>query len=295
VSKIRSLLNYRLKNIQVYFFIAPAVLFLVISSIVPLFMVLGTSFFSSEGTSSLFVGLDNYKEVIKDAVFLKALSNSMYFTFFSVIFHILIGLMLAIFLSKKIKGKNIFRGFLITPWLFSSVVASAIWILLYQNELGLINNVLNKLNLGFLVQNWLGNPKLALASVTITNIWQGYAFAFLMFLAALQNISEDIYEAAEIDGAGEWTKLWKITIPIIKPVILTVALLDGIWTYRFFDMVWIMTKGGPISSSEILPTLVYKTAFYSFDFNKAAAIGGIMVLIMLVPIVFYLKSYINSE
>jgi len=296
MGKIRLLLGSVVKKGSVYFYVGPAILYLIISCFVPLIDALRRSFFSSEGASSVFVGLTNYKEVIKDALFLKALGNSIYFTFLSVVFHILIGLVLAIFLSKKeIKGRNVFRSLQIIPWLFPSVVASVIWILLYQNEFGLINSVLLKLNLGFLVHSWLGEPKLVLTSVTIVNIWQGYAFAALMFLAAIQNVPQGIYEAADIDGAGEWAKIWKITIPIIKPVIFTVILLDTIWTFRFFDMVWVMTKGGPRNSSEILPTLVYKTAFYNFDFNKAAAVGGIMVLIMLVPIFLYLRVYRASE
>jgi len=118
------------------------------------------------------------------------------------------------------------------------------WVLLYQNDFGLINMSLNKLGLPFLINNWLGNPNTALYAVTLTNIWQGYPFATLMILAAIQNIDESIYEAAEVDGSSQWSVLTKITIPIIWPIILTVALLDFIWTFRYFDMVWIMTKGG---------------------------------------------------
>lgn len=285
----------RLRKYGWVFFISPAFIYLVLTSVYPLINALRMGFFRSAGGEETFIGLTYYIEVLKDKAFWGVLYNSFFFTFLSVIFHLIIGLIFAILLNRKIRGRDVYRSLQFIPWLFPAVVASSIWVLMYQPQYGLVNTFFNKIGLAFLSFNWLGDPKTALTAVTITNIWTWYPFFTLMILAALQNIPEELYEAARIDGGGDMAQFLHITLPLLKPVIMTTSLLDTIWTFRFFDMIWVMTKGGPVRASEILPTFVYKTAFFDFNFNKASAIGGIMVIIMLIFSVIYLRYYISTE
>ena len=272
----------------------PASIYLLMTCIYPLGSALLLGFYDTIGGKTVFVGLGNYIKAINDSALPGVLVNSLAFTAFSVLFHMLIGLGLALLLNVRGRRRNLWRALQLIPWLLPASVVSCIWLLIYQPQYGLLNTVLSKLRLPFLVRDWLGDPGTALASVTISNIWMGYPFFAVMILAALQNIPSDLYEAARIDGAGGWGVFWYITLPLLRPVILTTSLLDIIWTFRFFDLVWIMTKGGPIRATEIMPTYVYKTAFYNFNFHYAAALGGIMVLIMICLSIGYLRIYLSE-
>jgi len=253
------------------------------------------SFYREEAHESIFVGVHNYIKVLTDSVTWVALQNSLFFTGFTVLFHFLVGLLFAVVLSKRIRGRNLWRVLQFIPWLFPPAVAACIWILIYHPQYGLINGLLFRLDLGWLVRDWLGNPKSALAMVTIVNIWNWYPFFSLILLAGIESISPTLYEAAKIDGAGRWSRFFYITLPLLFPIIVTCSLLDAIWTFRFFDLVWIMTRGGPIRSTEIMATWVYKSAFYEFDFNLGAALGGIMFLISLAFCFVYIRFYYATE
>jgi len=280
---------------MVYVFILPMFTYMVVTCIYPLFDALKMSFYNVVKGRTILVGLDNYIEVLREQYFWPVLSNSFFFTGFTVLGHLLIGLGFALLLNKKIKYRNLWRALQFIPWLFSAVVVGCIWMLLCLPTQGFINGALFELNLGSLAQDWLGDPKLVLATVTVANIWTWYPFFSLMILAGLQGISKDLYEAAKVDGVGRWGGFLYITLPLLKPIILTICLLDAIWTFRFFDLIWVMTRGGPMKASEVMATQVYKIAFYNFDFHRAAALGGIMTLIMLVLCLIYLRSYHSAE
>jgi multiple sugar transport system permease protein len=251
-------------------------------------------FYESVGRETVFVGLKHYGGLLREDIFWSTVGHTFFFSGFTVVFHLLIGLGFALLLNRDIKCMSLWRALQFIPWLFPAAVASCIWKLIYQPQYGLLNTVLYGLNLSSLATEWLGRPETALAAVTVVNIWNWYPFLTLMLLAAMQGIPDELYEAAGIDGAGGWAKFFHITIPYLRPVILTVCLLDFIWTFRFFDMVWIMTRGGPMRASEILPSYVYKTAFEALNFHRAAAIGGLMVIFMVVFVVVYLLSH-SSE
>ncbi len=258
-------------------------------------IVLKRSFFHTVGNNQKFIGFGNYISLFKDMEFYLVLKNTLIFTILSVVFHLVLGIMLAYLLNKKIRFRNIYRSIQFIPWLLPPVVVGSLWVLIYHNLYGLLNIVLQRLHLSNLAIDWLGNAGSSLLSVSIANIWAGFPFFTLMLLASMQNISEDIFEAARIDGANEWTQFWKITVPLIKPVILTTSLIEFIWTFRFFDLVWVMTRGGPINATETIPIYVYKKAFLEFDFNKASAIGIIMVLIMVSFSLLYVKNYTKES
>ena len=276
-------------------FITPLFSYLLIAQIYPLFSVLRMSFFIDRLGESVFVGLKNYIDLFNTKKFWDIFRNTFVFTVASVSLHILVGLTIAVLLSEEIKFKRLLRALQLVPWLFPPVVACIFWLLLYQQQLGLINKFLLLVGLSRFTYEWLGNPTTAMLAVIICNVWVGYAFFALMLNVSIQLIPKSLYEAAEIDGASKWTCFTRITLPFLKPIILTLSVLDAIWSYRVFDQVFILTRGGPVHFTELLSVYTYKTAFNEFNFNKAAAIGGCSLIMLMIFAFIYLKIYSRSD
>jgi multiple sugar transport system permease protein len=279
-------------------FVFPAMMLLLLLTGYPLVQVIQMSFFSYKDTANpTFTGLKNYSLFLQDPLFWNALGNTLFFTVISVVFGFLIGLTLALLLNQPInsKIKGIFRSVIMFPWLFSSTVVAAAWMLIF-NPFGLLNWILRGIGFTELSQiAWLGDEQFALLGVTIANIWRGFPFMMLMLLAGLQTISNDLYEAAEIDGAGFFQKLFYITIPQLKPIILTITTLELIWNFRSFDLVFLMTGGGPMYSTEVLSTYIYQYAFRTLDFGYASATAIFMLIVMLLVSVLYLRASVSKE
>ena len=276
-------------------FIIPVILYLFLTQIYPLLRAISMSFFATEAGKEVFIGLKNYIEVAREKKFLIVLKNTIIFTVGSVSLHILFGLLIAVLIYNNKIFTNFFRSYQLIPWLFPPMVSCIFWLLMYQHPLGFINNVLMYLGLTRLVRAWLGNPGTAMASVIMVNLWVGYSFYALMMYTALNAIPTSLFEAAQIDGANKWKIFFHITLPFLIPVILTLTILDLIWTVRVFDFVWILTKGGPVNSTEILATYTYKTAFHNFDFSKAASLGGYNLLIMVFFSIIYIRIYLGRR
>lgn len=288
-----NLINSRVMQKAIWIpFVIPAIIYLLAVGIIPMVTSLKMGFYEEvAGGGEVFVGLKNYKSVVQDSGFWNATRHSFFFSGFTVLGHLLVGFGLATLLNRQIKRLTVWRGLQFIPWLFPPAAASILWILIYQDQYGLLNTILRYWNLSSWTANWLGEPGTALIAVTITSIWNWYPFLTLTLLAGMQNIPNELYKAVEIDGGGNWAKFWFITVPHLIPVILTICLLDFIWTFRFFDMVWIMTRGGPAKYSEVLPTYLYKLAFLAYRFDRAAAVGGLMFIIMSIAAVIYLILY----
>lgn len=273
----------------------PAMLFLFAAGVLPLIVSLKMGFYEEMRGEESFVGLKHYAWALNQKPFWSATSHSFFFSGFTVLGHLVIGMGFALLLNRGIKALSFWRGIQFAPWLFPPAAVSVLWILIYQDQYGLLNEVLRGVGLASWTTNWLGMPGTALAAVTIASIWNWYPFLTLTLLAGMQNIPGQLYEAVEVDGGGAWRKFWFITIPHLMPVILTICLLDFLWTFRFFDMAWIMTHGGPAKSSEVLATYVYKVAFHTYRFDRAAAIGGLIVICMGVFAILYLLAYKRLE
>jgi multiple sugar transport system permease protein len=283
---------------QAYCFVAPALLILLILLVYPLFQVIKLSFFDVETSSSTFIGLNNYSQLMTDPIFYKALGHTLYFTIGSVLFHFIIGLGLALMLNQPINRviRSLFRGILIIPWLIAPTVAAMIWVLIY-NPFGLLNGLLTTFGLiktGGNI-NWLGDPAYALFSTAVVNIWRGVPFIMVMLLAGLQGIPEELYEAGMLDGATAWKAFVYITLPSLKGTFMTVGLLDTIWTFRHFDTIFTMTGGGPVNSSEVLTTYIYNLAFRSMRWGYASAEAVIMFLILLIFSLLYIQRVRKEE
>jgi multiple sugar transport system permease protein len=284
-------------EIQAYGFLGPSLGLLGLLMVYPLVQVVRMSFYEIKLRSEVWVGLGNYGEILRSELFWQVLWQTVLFTLGSVLFHLIIGMGLALLLHTKInvRIRNLFRGILIIPWLFAPTVAGMIWVLMLS-PFGVLNGLLAAL--GLLgpndTINWLGNPATALLAVTAMNIWRAFPFFMVMLLAGLQAIPEDVYEAADIDGTTGWQKFWYITIPGLRGIILTIVLLDFIWTFRAFDPVYVMTGGGPVNSSQVLPTIIYFDAFQKLKFGYASAEAVIMFLILFAVSVVYVRRAVRE-
>lgn len=237
-----------------------------------------------------FNGLDNFAKLMGDPDALMIIKNSFIYVIISVLGQFLLGMTLAVALKKQFKGRGIYQSIVFLPWAFSGFVVGLIFRWSFNGEYGVVNNLLDKL--GLIDKNiaWLGTPGFSLAVVIIAMIWMGIPFFAIMILAALQSIPTDVYEAADVDGCGTVRQFFQITLPYIKPTLITTILLRTIWIFNSLDLVVIITDGGPANTSQTLPAYMYSKAFGSYDFGFAAALGVILMIILGVYAMVFLKA-----
>lgn len=277
-----------------YAYLSPTILLLVVLMVVPIVMVIGYSLMDGVITvrESHVVGLRNYAEILTSAKFRTALSNTFWFVSISVVAHMLIGLGFAMLLNSELVSRTtraVFRTLFVLPWLLTIAIVAVLWRLLL-NPNGIVNAILSGIGLVASQHEWLSDPGSALAVVTAINIWSGYPFFMVSILAGLQGIPRDLYEAAEVDGAGPVRRFWSITVPQLRPIIVSMALLDLIWTSQQFALIWMTTGGGPLSATEMLSTFTYKLAFSEYDFAGASASAVIVLVLSMVLAFFYVRS-----
>ncbi|MFD0693170.1 carbohydrate ABC transporter permease [Paenibacillus sp. GCM10027628] len=235
-----------------------------------------------------FVGFRNFADIFKDPNFIMALTNSGYWVFFSLLFQFLLGLTLALLLNKRFRGRGLYQGLVFYSWALSGFLIGMIWKWLFNSQIGVINDLL--LRIGLIDQRigFLSDPKWAMVSVIVANVWYGIAFFAIMLLAALQSVPSELYEAGEMDGASGTRKLLSITLPYIMPTIITTTLLRVIWIFNDPTIIYGMTNGGPAGSTHILSSFMLDKIIYGGDYGAASAVGVIMIGILLLYTVFYL-------
>ncbi|GIV70298.1 carbohydrate ABC transporter permease [Caldilinea sp.] len=275
-------------------YLSPTILLLTILSLIPIVMVFIYSFMDNVvmNQNPKFVGMTNYVKIVTNSVFLQAFSNTMYFTVMSVVFHLILGLTFALLLNARALPpflKAIFRTIYILPWVFTAAVIAILWRLML-NPNGVINYLLITFEIIERPVEWLSSRQLALHAVTFINIWAGYPFYMVSLLAGLQGISEELYEAGTIDGANQRQLFWYITLPQLKPIIISLAMLDFIWTMHQFTLIWMTTGGGPIRATEMLSTLTYKLAFSSYQFSHASATAFLILALSAFVAIFYVRQ-----
>lgn len=288
------LLSYRtVKRWVPLGYVTPATLLFLFLMLIPMMTVIRYSLMDGAilKKNAAFIGLDNYGRLFEDAVFWQSTFQTLYFTFASVLFHMVIGLAFALMLNTtRINPvlRAILRVLYILPWLFTAVIIAIIWRLLLDPN-GVVNSILMGLNIIDYKIEWFGSTATAIHALTFANIWAGYPLFMVSLLAGLQGIPRDLYEAAALDGANEWQKFRHVTIPQLVPIIVSISLLDFIWTMQVFPLVWMTTGGGPIYSTEVLSTYTYKLAFSRYEFSLASA-SAIMILLMSLSLTyFYIK------
>lgn len=285
------------EELRAYAFLGPSLLILVALLIYPLGSVIRLSFYDANLSRETWVGLGNYVTLFNDPLFWKATLQTLAFTLGSVVLHFVIGLALALLLNAEInrRFRSLSRGILIVPWLLAPTVAGMIWVLMLA-PFGVANALLASLGLVDANANiaWLGSPSTSLLSVTLMNVWRAFPFFMVMLLAGLQAIPQQLYEAAEIDGATLFQQFRFVTMPSLRSVTATVVLLDAIWTFRAFDPVFVMTGGGPTNSSEVLATAIYFSGFQNLKFGYASAEAVVMFLSLLVVSAFYVRRALGN-
>lgn len=287
------------KKLAPFAYLSPTLILLAVLSLIPIITVFYFSLMNNVvmEKNPYFVGLQNYVKIISDPVFQQAIYNTLYFTVMSVIFHLILGLSFAMLLNTRLLPpllKAVFRVIYILPWVFTAAIIAILWRLLLD-PVGVVNYVLATLGLISKPVEWLSSRQLALQSVTFINIWAGYPFYMVSLLAGLQGIPDELYEAGTIDGANGRQLFWQITIPQLRPIILSLAMLDFIWTMQQFTLIWMTTGGGPIHVTEMLSTFTYKMAFSSYQFAQASASAFIILTLCMVVAFFYVRNQRASD
>ena len=226
-----------------------------------------------------YIGLDNYKQLIQDSMFWQSVKHSFLLAVFSALS--LIGyLLIALVLSGQIKGANLFRKIYLIPMLLSSVAIAQLWLKIFHPSNGILNNLLTSLGVQN-TPNWLADPSIVLYAVFIPILWQYAGFYILIYYAALKNIPTSLIEAARIDGATPWQIAFKIKVPLISEVIKVTIVLAVVGSLKYFDLIYVMTDGGPTGSSEVMASYMYHKAFRTFDFGYGSAIAFFLLVIAL--------------
>jgi multiple sugar transport system permease protein len=229
-----------------------------------------------------FVGLDNYSRLLSDDRFRQATLNTLYYTAVAVPLTIGIGLLVALMLNTSIHARGLFRTLFYLPVITPLVIASIIWKWVYNGDYGLLNYYLMKLHIINEPLLWLADPNLAMPSVIITSVWKGVGFAMVVYLAGLQSIPEDYYDAAKIDGASGWRRLKDITFPLLSSTTLFLFVISILGSFQVFTQIFIMTNGGPLGKTRTIVWYIYTTAFKDYDMGYAAAMAFGLFAMMLV-------------
>ncbi|WP_226682478.1 carbohydrate ABC transporter permease [Sutcliffiella horikoshii] len=266
-----------------YLFFVPGLIFYSIFFILPTISAVFYSFTDWDGltTDFNFVGLENYNNLVtNDSIFIKAMTNNLKFMLFVVVFQTLFSLVFAILLVKNTKTNIFLRALYFFPTILSSVSVAFIWSYMYDPNLGIINNLFNSVGLEMLANNWLGDQNIAIYSIAFVQVWFHTGQMLIIFVAGLQAIPEDLYEVAKIEGASRWQTFSKVTWPLIAPAATIVVAYTTIQSFKAFDLIYAMTRGGPNYATEILATHIYTTAFRSFKFGYASAESVIFMLVI---------------
>lgn len=289
--------NYGLK---LFYMLIPAFLLLVLFTYIPIVRgsIMAFQYYNMFNLTNIhFNGFENFKAIIfdKNFKFWKILLNTAVWVFVSLIFQFVLGFILALLMRKPFKGRGLYSALVFYPWAVSGFAIGLVWSWMFNGQFGIVNDLLRKI--GLISQNigFLSDPKFAMMSVIIANIWYGVPFFAIMLLAALQSIPQELYEAAEIDGATGIQKLFQITIPYIKPTIISTTLLRTMWIMNFPDIIYAMTRGGPANSTNILATHLINKVYQFYDYGQGAALGLMIMGILFIYALFYLKISASKE
>jgi multiple sugar transport system permease protein len=242
---------------------------------------------------SLFVGLDNYFKLLKDPVFQISLVHSLELTFFAVALQVILGLIMAQLLIQNVPGIHFFRSVAMITWVLPIIASVVMFRFMTLPNYGFVNILLKEVGLGQLARNWFGDETFAFLLVLIMHLWRNVPFYAIAFMAAMQAIPVDLYEAARIDGAGDWRQFWFITLPNLRYIILVMVVLHVTFTFNNFDFVYLSTGGGPVNATEVLPSYIYKQAWNGYALGFASA-GGVIMLVILVVLVLVCNKFIKG-
>jgi multiple sugar transport system permease protein len=284
----------RLKNLTRFLFLVPIILYLLLFFGYPLYYSISVSLehytLQAEYTGiAPFTGLANYLDVLQDSTFRQAAVQTLMFTLGSILPQFIIGFALAIFFNRSFPLSRFLRALLLLPWLLPLVVSATIWTWLFDQTNGILDQILSGWHLIPAHFGWLTTAGWALVAVIVANVWIGVPFNTVLLYSGLQTIPAEFYEAASIDGGNKWQQFWNITVPLLGPVIGVVLMLGLIYTLKVFDIIYVMTGGGPANATQTFATWSYNLSFAQQLFGKGAAVGNMILIISLVCALLYLR------
>lgn len=273
-----------------YFFLLPAFLYVLLFGLYPLLYNVSLSlrdvtFITYVQGTARFVGLGNYRDLWNDAIFRRTFSNTLLFTGLSLLFQFTIGFLLALLFNRSFPLKGVLQSLIMVPWVLPIIVSGSFFKWFFSDN-GMLNGFLTAFGLAQRPIPWITSSNLPILSVTMANIWLGIPFNFVLLYTGLQGIPEELLESAAIDGATGWQRVLYIIIPLLRPVILATLTLGCIFTVKVFDLVWIITQGGPGDVSHLFSTFSYSLAFNRLHFGKASAVLVVMLLVVALLTVF---------
>lgn len=275
------------KGWKVYIYFLPVAVLIFFIFIYPLGYSVVLSFFNKnllKPNQTRFVGLKNFAKLFSDPLFWPSFWHGLYFTFFSVIFEYLVGLVIALSLNSRFASfRNVNKALLMLPWAVPIAINSMMWKFLLSPNFGFLSQVLDVLGFdGALSKNWLGDVTSVMPTIIFINVWRSFPFYTIVLTAGLMAIPKELYEAAEVDGATALQKFTAVTIPGIAVTSAVIIIFHIIWTFTNFDVIYLLTAGGPLNASEVLPTLMYRQAFTNFDMGYASTIGLFLFLVLFI-------------
>ncbi len=273
-------------------YLAPTLVVLTVLVGIPLFNNIVKSF---TGQGDVFPVLDQYVRLFNDKIFLSDLKNTFKWLLYTVPFEMLLGLLIAILMNSKIKFRKFWRTIFIVPWVIPSIVVCIIWQWIYDADFGILNYILFQTGIIDQYQLWTASPTQALACVAAVYVWKITPFVLIMYLSGLQSISNDIYEAATLDGANWLQQVIYVTIPLLFPVMRSIILVSMVWSLNSFVYVYSITGGGPARSSEIAQIFIYKIGIEQFNFEYSAAAANVFFLIVMFIAVLYISFTEKQE
>lgn len=284
------------KKRYICIFVLPALIIYSITFLFPILQTLYSSFFEWDGITKMkFIGLDNYIQAfMKDDIFWPSVFNTLLMVAFSLLVQLPLSFAFAYILNSEVKGAKVFRKIFFVPCLLSTTIISLMWTKIYEPNTGLLNDVLALIGAGHLQREWLSDANLALISVVISITWQFIGYHMLILYAGLKNIPKVYYEAAQIDGAGTFRKIWNITLPLLSNVLKVDIVLAVIGSLKVFDNVYIMTNGGPFNSSMTLAIWMYKKAFTMMQYGYGSALAVLLIVECLI-VTFIINMLIGKE
>lgn len=285
------------KKYSPYLFIAPMMLLFAVFIVYPVIYNIRISFYEWNGISKtkIFVGLKNYAALMKDPVMKTVLKNFFLFAFSTIIMQAVLGLYFANLLRKKLKFSNLYRTLIYLPIVATPTIVGNIFSKILESNRGYLNEFLRLIHLEELCHAWLAEPKLALICIIVINIWQWTGYSMLVYYTGMLNISEDVYEAAKIDGAGGAEQFFRITLPLLRGTHYTVFIMGMIGSLKTFDIPYVLTRGGPNHGTEFFSTYINTQSFSLYQQGMAAAIVVIMFLIAMIITAIQLRMYYNDD
>ncbi len=280
-------------NLIAYSFILPNLLGFAIFTLAPMAFALVLSFMTWDGANPIaFAGLKNFTRMLGDETFRISTLNTIYYAVGTVPLTMILSLILAVLLNRELKGRDVFRAIFFFPYVASLVAVAVVWNMIFHPAMGPVNNILHWLGVAE-PPRWTASTTWAMPTVIMASIWRGVGYYMIIYLAALQGISPSLYEAAEMDGAGGWQRFRRITIPLLTPATFFVSMMLTINCFKVFDLIAVMTSGGPGRATNVLVYMIYNQAFINFDYGYSSAIA--MILFVLVMVITVLQFRVEKK